>query len=91
MSEKTQNAIVKWTDIAFKIAVIVGPVIMAMVMMYLERNFVPRSEFEKFAPRIDVIERTLLIMAAQDKVLADHEQRLREMERRSMRDGETRQ
>ncbi len=74
-----------------KVAVIVGPIVMALVMMYLERNFVSRAEFDKLSPKIELIERTLLIMAAQDKVLADHEQRLRDMERRPSKDGDNRQ
>lgn len=89
MSEKTQSQFAKWIDLAFKATVVIGPILVSIMIMYLERKFVSRSEFERLAPRIDVIERTLLIMANQEKTLADHENRIRNLER-SPRDGGSR-
>jgi len=85
MSEKQQNNLIRWTDIIFKMAVILGPILMAGLVIYLKDIFVSRAEFEKMQPRVELIERTLLLMASQDRLLADHEDRLRALEQQ--RDG----
>ena len=85
MSDKQQINLIKWTDILFKAAVIVGPVIMACLVLYLKDIFVSRAEFEKMQPRVELIERTLLLMANQERQLADHEDRIRFLEQQ--RDG----
>lgn len=75
--------LVKWTDIAFKWAVVAGPVVWAVLFSYLKTMFVTKLEFEKLHPRIEGIERTVLLMANQQKVLDDHEDRLRWLEKKS--------
>lgn len=85
MSEKQQNNLIKWTDIIFKMAVILGPVIITLLVLYLKDIFVSRAEFEKMQPRVEMIERTLLLMANQERQLADHEDRIRFLEQH--RDG----
>jgi hypothetical protein len=78
----------KYLDLAFKAAVPVGVVIMLM----LQANFVTRSEFlvlsDKMSDRISKIEQVLIRMEAtaetdrrQDTLLADHENRLRAIEK----------
>jgi hypothetical protein len=78
----------KYLDLAFKAAVPVGVIIMLM----LQANFVTRSEFlvlsDKMSDRISKIEQVLIRMEAtaetdrrQDTLLADHENRLRSLEK----------
>jgi hypothetical protein len=78
----------KYLDLTFKAAVPVGVVIMLM----LQANFVTRSEFlvlsDKMSDRISKIELVLIRMEAtaetdkrQDTLLADHENRLRALEK----------
>jgi len=74
--------LVKWTDLAFKWAVILGPIVMGVVFTYLKSIFVTKLEFEKLHPRIESMERTILLMANQQKTLDDHEDRIRALERK---------
>lgn len=74
--------LVRWTDIAFKWAVIAGPIVWGVLFSYLKTMFVTKIEFEKLHPRIEGIERTVLLMANQQKVLDDHEDRLRYLEKK---------
>jgi hypothetical protein len=68
-------------DIGLKLSAPIGVV----VMLYLQTQFVTRPEFMKAYERTDVrltkIEELLIRMERHDKVLADHEDRLRIVER----------
>lgn len=72
----------KWVDILFKIAVILGPVIGIVTFNYLKTWFVTHEDFNKIVPRIDSMERTILLMANQRNQLDDHEDRIRVLEQR---------
>lgn len=84
MSERQAEVLIKWTDLLFKLAVVVGPLMLAFSISYLKEIFVSKAEFEKFGPRVEVIERTILLMANQQKTLDDHEERLRWLEKKSV-------
>jgi len=71
----------KWIDLAFKAVVILGPVIWWATFTYLKSWFVLKDDFEKMLPRLDSIERTILLMANQQKEIDDHEDRIRVLER----------
>lgn len=72
----------KWIDLAFKVVVILGPVIWWVTFNYLKSWFVIKDDFEKILPRMDSIERTILLMANQQKEIDDHEDRIRALERK---------
>lgn len=72
----------KWVDILFKLAVVVGPFIGVIVIHYLKTWFVTHEDFNKIVPRIDSMERTILLMANQRNQLDDHEDRIRVLEQR---------
>ncbi len=71
----------KTLDVALKLSAPIG----VAVMLYLQTQFVTRPEFMKAYERTDVrltkIEELLIRMERHDKVLADHEDRLRIVER----------
>jgi hypothetical protein len=71
----------KTLDVALKLSAPIG----VAVMLYLQTQFVTRPEFLKAYERTDVrltkIEELLIRMERHDKVLADHEDRLRIVER----------
>ena len=78
MSVETLN---KSLDIGLKLSAPIG----VAVMLYLQTQFVTRPEFIKVYERSDVrltrIEELLIRMERHDKVLADHEDRIRVVER----------
>ena len=84
MSERQAEVLVKWTDLLFKWAVVLGPLLLAFSVSYLKEIFVSKAEFEKMSPRVEMIERTILLMANQQKVLDDHEERIRWLEKKSV-------
>lgn len=71
----------KTLDVALKLSAPIG----VAEMLYLQTQFVTRPEFLKAYERTDVrltkIEELLIRMERHDKVLADHEDRLRIVER----------
>jgi hypothetical protein len=71
----------KTLDVALKLSAPIG----VAVMLYLQTQFVTRPEFLKAYERTDVrltkIEELLIRMERHDKILADHEDRLRIVER----------
>lgn len=72
----------KWVDLAFKLAVIIGPAVWLLLFNYLKTWFVMKEDFDKIVVRLDSIERTIIMMANQQNELDDHEQRLRALEQR---------
>jgi hypothetical protein len=74
--------VVRWTDLLFKWAVIIGPFVWFVAISYLGKYFVSKNEFDKIIPRIDGIERTILLMANQQRDIDDHEDRIRVLEQR---------
>ena len=71
----------KSLDIGLKLSAPIG----VAVMLYLQTQFVTRPEFMKAYERTDVrltkIEELLIRMERHDKILADHEDRIRLVER----------
>ena len=71
----------KSLDIALKLSAPIG----VAIMLFLQSQFVTRSEFAKAYERADVrltkIEELLIRMERNDKILADHEDRIRLVER----------
>jgi hypothetical protein len=75
----------KGIDIVAKLAAPIG----VMIMIWLQSQFVTRVEFQKIDDRISKIEQVLIRMEANaevdkrhDIILADHEQRIRGVEKR---------
>jgi hypothetical protein len=75
----------KGIDVVAKLAAPIG----VIIMIWLQSQFVTRVEFQKIDDRISKIEQVLIRMEANaeaDKrheiVLADHEQRIREIEKK---------
>ena len=73
----------KTLDIALKLSAPIG----VAVMLYLQTQFVTRPEFMKAYERTDArltkIEELLIRMERHDKILADHEDRIRIVERKN--------
>lgn len=71
----------KSLDIGLKLSAPIG----VAVMLYLQTQFVTRPEFAKAYERTDArlskIEELLIRMERHDKILADHEDRIRLVER----------
>jgi hypothetical protein len=77
-----------WLDIAIKVVVLAA----GIGILYLQKNYVTREEFvvlsEKMSDRMTKIEQVLIRMEStaetdhrQDVILADHENRLRSLEK----------
>jgi hypothetical protein len=77
-----------WLDIAIKVVVLAA----GIGILYLQKNYVTREEFvvlsEKMSDRMTKIEQVLIRMEStaetdrrQDTMLADHENRLRALEK----------
>lgn len=83
MSEKQREALTKWADLLYKIGVPLG----LAALFFLRSSFATKPELQLVADRITALERTLAVMAEQNKTnerqdgrIEDHEQRLRRIE-----------
>lgn len=47
MSMETKESVKYWTDTAFKAVVVLGPVVAALVVLWLQSEFVSKKDFEK--------------------------------------------
>jgi hypothetical protein len=79
---KPPEELAKWIDLGFKMVVILGPFIWWILFNYLKTWFALKADFDLLVPRLDSIERTILLMANQRKELDDHEQRIRVLEKK---------
>lgn len=70
-----------WADVVWK----VGSVIGFLGIYFLKTSFVPKKQYyedrDKSALERAEINRKLDVMISQDKILTDHEQRIRSLER----------
>lgn len=83
MSEKQRAHLTRWVDIIYKLAVPLG----LAALFFLRASFVTKPELEAVSTQVREIQRTLAVMAEQnrtnerqDKRMDDHEARLRALE-----------
>ena len=89
MSEKDKANLREGLDLAAKIAALVGPVVVAGLVLWLKSEFVTRSEYLRLSEQQAEMGRTLLILVEQRKEMSrladmdrDHEMRIRTLEAR---------
>lgn len=89
MSEKDKANLREGLDLAAKIAALVGPLVVAGLVLWLKSEFVTRSEYLRLSEQQAEMGRTLLILVEQRRDLArlaetdrDLEMRLRVVEAR---------
>ena len=84
MSDDQREKIVGWVDVAYKGFMFVGMI----CILWLNANYVTKTEFYEQVKRTDAIEKAIIRLEANietqkrfDATLADHETRIRSVER----------